>query len=99
MILAWSCSGRGSFAHCLCLQDREHFGAIFQVENRLPKCQRDLRGEMTVPEVVQVSDLPLLLVIYPMTSLTVPGLSLGLDAHKASVVTTEIYSPEPLSDS
>jgi hypothetical protein len=99
VVLARSSSGRGFFAHCLCLQDREHFGAIFQVENRSPKYQRDLRGETSVPEVVQGSDLLLLLVIYPMTSLTVPGLSLGPDAHKASVVTTELYSPEPLSDS
>lgn len=55
---------------------------------------------MTVPAVVQVSDLPLLLVIYPMISLTVPpGLSLGANVQEANVVTTELYGPELLSDS
>lgn len=99
MVLVWTSSGRGSFAHCFCLQDREHFGATFQVESRSPKYQIDLRGEMTVPAVEQVSELLLLLVIYPMISLTVPGLSLGPNAQEASVVTTELYSPELLSDS
>lgn len=72
MVLAWSSSGGGTFADCFCLQDREHFGATFQVENKSPKYQRDVRGEMTVPAVVQVSDLPLLLVICPMVSLIEP---------------------------
>lgn len=60
--------------------------------------QRALRRFRPALAVVQ-SDLPLLLVIYLMMPLIVSGLSPGTRAHETSVLTTELYSPEPLCDS